>query len=67
MVYLDNILIMAQCPWALSRQLQAAIDLMQGLGFVINGAKSSLVPSQKVVFLGFSIDTVETTLGLPGR
>lgn len=66
-VYLNDILMMAQCSRILAQQLQKAVDLLQSLGFVTNEAKSSLTASQKVIFLGFSIYSVKTTLSLPSR
>lgn len=66
-VYLDDLLLMAQSPQVLTSQLQQAIDLMQSLGFVVNKVKSTLVPAQSVVFLGFSIVSVQCTLSLPSR
>lgn len=35
------------------------VDTLESLGFTINYKKSSLIPSQRIVFFGFIIDTVE--------
>lgn len=66
-VYLDDILLMAQCPRTLSQQLHTAVNLLQGLGFVINETKSTLVPSQMGILLGFCIESVVATFSLPSR
>lgn len=66
-VYLDDILLMAQCPLQLAPQLQSAVSLLESLGFVVNGQKSILCPTRKLVFLGFVIDSVQATLSLPSR
>lgn len=67
-VYLDDMLLMDQCPRVLSGHLQLAVDLLQSLGFVINEAKSLLSPAQSVTFLGFTIDSVAgLSVSPPGR
>lgn len=40
-------------------------DLFESLGFVINKEKSCLLPSHRVVFLGFIIDSVQFKVYLP--
>ena len=55
-VYLDDIPIMGH-----SRD----IDLLQGLGFMINYVKPVLVPSTKMEFLGFVVDFITLSLALP--
>ena len=42
----------------------ATISLLQALGFVIHPTKSIFVPTQKITFLGFEIDTLNMTLTL---
>lgn len=66
-MYLDDILLLDQCPTSLKARLREASDLLQHLGFVINSKKSLLIPSQQVIFLGFTIDSVARTLSLPPR
>lgn len=66
-IYLDDMLLMAQCPLMLTSHLQQTISLLQGLGFVINSQKSILTPSHSLVFLGFIIDSVQATLSLPSH
>ena len=42
----------------------ATVSLLQELGFVIHPTKSIFVPTQKITFLGFKIDTLNMTLTL---
>ena len=41
--------------------------LLQDLGFVNNGKKSVLTPSQRILFLGFMVDSLGSSLNLPSR
>ena len=41
-----------------SQNIQATICLFENLGFVINKEKSVLQPCQKLVFLGFILDSI---------
>lgn len=66
-VYLDDILLLEQCPLHLSQRLREAIDLLSHLGFVINERKSLLSPTRQITFLGFTIDSVGRTLSLPPK
>ena len=51
-LYLDDMLIMTETPEEVSKHLATALDLLVGLGFVINIPKSSLTPKQRLEFLG---------------
>lgn len=64
-VYLDDILLLNSSPSAILSDLHLALDLFSRLGFIINWSKSSLIPSQRLEFLGLIVDTVEGTLLLP--
>ena len=64
-LYLDDMLIMAETPEEVSKHLATALDLLVGLGFVINIPKSSLTPKQRLEFLGFVLDTRQMTIALP--
>ena len=57
-VYLDKMLIAFQ-------HALTALDLSQGLGFIINYLKSVLAPSSKMEFLGFVVDSISLLLALP--
>ena len=41
------------------------VKILESLGFIINKEKSVLIPSQKMVFLGYVIDSVKMTVALP--
>ena len=66
--YLDDILVTASDPDTLTRHVQVAIQTLESAGYVINLAKSSLTPSQDMVYIGARL---QTSLGLvslpPGR
>ena len=64
-VYLYDILIMAQSRDIALQHASTALDLLQGLGFLINYLKSVLVPSTKMEFLGFVVDFLTLSLALP--
>ena len=44
--------------------LEDTVALLQALGFTIDPDKSQLIPTQKMTFLGFVIDSMEMTLKL---
>jgi hypothetical protein len=41
------------------------VNLLEGLGFLINNQKSVLQPTQSIDFLGYAINSVTMTLSLP--
>ena len=41
------------------------VNTLQSLGFTINYKKSSLVPSQRIIFFGFLIDMFQFKIFLP--
>ncbi|XP_064461987.1 uncharacterized protein LOC135372255 [Ornithodoros turicata] len=65
-IYLDDILIMDQSPCHLLATTSFVVDFLHALGFIVNQSKSHLVPTRKLLFLGFEVSTSpEPTLGLP--
>ena len=64
-VYLDDMLIMAQSRDIALQHASTALDLLQGLGFMINYLKSVLVPSTRMEFLGFVVDSLTLSLAHP--
>ncbi|XP_040178560.1 LOW QUALITY PROTEIN: uncharacterized protein LOC120912608 [Rana temporaria] len=64
-IYLDDILIIAYSKSQAYRHTTWTIDLLQGLGFLINHEKLVLVPAQEMEFLGFLVDTNLAVLRLP--
>ncbi|XP_044140287.1 uncharacterized protein LOC122930766 [Bufo gargarizans] len=64
-IYLDDMLLMHQSAPTLLVHLRWTTDLLSRLGFLINHEKSCLTPSQRMEFLGFTVDSVLTSLSLP--
>ncbi|XP_040296051.1 uncharacterized protein LOC121007863 [Bufo bufo] len=64
-IYLDDILLLAQDRHTLLSHLELTSNLLAGLGFPINYDKSVLTPARIMEFLGFSVDSVAETLSLP--
>ena len=63
--YLDDSWLMGTSFEECSTNVEATGRLLMETGFVINYGKSSLVPKQKIKFLGFVIDSVSMTISLP--
>lgn len=63
-IYIDDIILFADDPQTLVIFIQRAITLLQSLGFTIHSDKSQLVPSQRVNFLGFILDSVVITVSM---
>ena len=66
-IYLDDMLIMAESASLVLLHATSALNLLESLRFVINYKKSQLTPSQQIEFLGFLIDSVGLSLQLPGE
>ena len=64
-VYLDDILVLGSSPEEGKAHVELIIWILFQLGFVINMEKSQLVPTQKIQFLGFWIDSTLMTTFLP--
>ena len=64
-IYLDDLLIMAQSKEILNCHASTTLHLLENLGFMINYLKSVLIPATKMEFLGFLIDSQAMTLALP--
>ena len=65
-IYIDDILVMAESENLLKDHIQGTIYLLENLGFVINFPKSLLEPKQIIEFLGFLVDSCNMELKLPG-
>ena len=57
-VYIDDILILAETKGKAQEQAKALVYLLECLGFIINKKKSELTPAQIMDFLGLTVDTV---------
>ena len=66
-IYLDDMLIMAESTSLALHHAASALNLLESLGFVVNYHKSQLIPSQQIEFLGFLVDSVTLLLQLPGE
>ncbi len=61
-IHLDDILIMSKSYDLALTHASTALNLLQGLGFVVNYEKSCLEPSQIIGFLGFEINSQTLTI-----
>ena len=64
-IYLDDLLIMAQSQDLLNCHVSTVRNLLENLGFIISYLKSVLIPATQMEFLGFLIDSQTMTLALP--
>lgn len=55
--YIDDSLLIADTEHDLLHTIQATLEMMEKLGFVINYDKSVLTPSTSITYLGFCIDS----------
>jgi hypothetical protein len=66
-VYIDDILVLAESQRKAQEHLLGLVYLLENLGFVINKEKSILDPTQEIEFLGFVINSKTLELSLPQR
>ena len=66
-VYLDDMLLMAQSKEMLKQHLATVLHTLIGLGFIINTSKSVFTPTQELEFLGFLLNTLLMTISLPWK
>jgi hypothetical protein len=66
-IYLDDILIKAESHDLALHHAASTLNLLEGLGFIVNYQKSQLFPCQEMKFLGYLIDSNAMTLQLPGE
>lgn len=64
-IYLDDMAIISSSRERSSQEAGIIVQILESLGFIINKEKSVLFPSQKIVFLGYVIDSVARTVSLP--
>ena len=64
-IYLDDILLIAPTADLCLAQGKFLMKLLQDLGFLVNMNKSVLTLTQRIIFLGFLIDSVNMTISLP--
>ena len=63
--YLDDIFICGKSFELVREHLKTTIDLLESLGFLINYKKSNLIPSHKLLHLGYLWDSLKITIILP--
>lgn len=63
-IYIDDILIMADTEEKASFHLTLTLDLLEILGFLVNYDKSILVPARKMKYLFFQVDSTLITIAL---
>ena len=63
--FLDDFILFANSPSALSAATEVTLSLLQSLGFRVNWEKSNLLPAQVVEFLGVSWDLRDCSLSVP--
>ena len=64
-VYIDDILLIAQSPKLLKQHTLATLNLLEAPGYLVNYPKSQLIPTQSTTFLGFVVDCQMGELSLP--
>uniref|UniRef100_A0A803K510 ribonuclease H n=1 Tax=Xenopus tropicalis TaxID=8364 RepID=A0A803K510_XENTR len=65
--YLDDLLLVARDPTILRSNLQRTKEVLERFGCIVNLAKSQVVPSQRMIYLGAQIDTLLGLVTLPRK
>ena len=66
-IYIDDILLMAESTEQVTLHLEALLYLLTGLGFIINMPKSLTSPTKQIQFLGLQMHSTMLQLSLPGE
>ena len=64
-IYIDDMLILAETPEQASQHLETLLWILQALGFIVNQDKSVFMPAQEIEFLGLVVNSVSMELSLP--
>ena len=64
-IYIDDILIMAQSQALAYQHLLLTLDVLELVGFLVNYTKSITSPTQEIDFLGLVVNSRTMTLSLP--
>ena len=67
LIYIDDTFLRAASADQLRKNLEFTQSFLKKCGFMINLKKSCVIPSQRMEFLGFMIDTVEYTVRVTDR
>ena len=63
--YLDDIILIGESESQVESAVRATIQAFSELGFKIHFQKSEFKPTQKIKFLGFTVNSTEMTIKLP--
>ena len=63
-IYVDDSLLQGDTFNECMENVLTTLNALQDLGFVIHSGKSKFIPTQKITFLGFIVDTSKMTLTL---
>ena len=63
--YIDDTILIGDSPAEVTRAVNLTMQTLTSLGFTINVQKSALVPTQKLEFLGFEIDSSNLSVSIP--
>ena len=66
-IYVDDSLLQGDTAMECQENVLATLDALQMLGFIVHHSKSTFIPTQRIEFLGFIIDTVNMTITLTMR
>jgi len=66
-IYLDDLLCMDSEKTSCDIKLNETVQFLESLGFLINQKKSMLVSFQRILYLGFIIDTAQYQVELPAQ
>lgn len=64
-IYLDDLLVFGNTYSDCLKNINASVELLERVGFIINDKKSCKIPSQTCCFLGFMLDSLKMTMELP--
>ncbi|XP_011859632.1 PREDICTED: uncharacterized protein LOC105557096 [Vollenhovia emeryi] len=64
-IYLDDFLLLGSSSEECRANVYASVNLLHSLGFVVNLAKSQLVPSNRCQYLGFIFNSMEQSIAIP--
>ena len=66
-IYIDDILIMAETREQARDHTLCLIHLLENLGFIVHPEKPLTIPAQEIEFLGIQVDSKTLELSLPGQ
>lgn len=64
-IYLDDFLILGHSYEKCRTNMKNSISLLESLGILINYNKSSLIPQNICVYLGFEDNSINMTISIP--